>query len=449
MAAAVKTCLPLILVFVAIDALVTGGFYADNGVDQTIYFPKISKRERREMQQEILSVLGLNHRPKPQSHETDTSAPRYMLDLYNNIINRETGEGSKISNLPYAQHLWPNEKGVYNADIIMSFVNRGRKKRLKKCRRLHPKKFAPEKLHSSTNWPSCKRRNSTNRSDAGDGNEKIRLRHEKDRRFWFDMSQVPLGETLLGAELRIYKEEAHRNRHEHENANYTISVYEVIQGIDTRGLEMNIVDDANVTLDYEGWVYLNVSSPVTKWLIFPETNKGLHIQITDANGREVHSRELRIVGVRGRLDHQPFMVAFFKASDDIHIRQTRSTQKQRQRTDISYNDADMPWISYDSTAAFDIERIQRRSCQKWTLYDWIIAPDGYAAFYCNGECSFPLNTHMNATNHAIVQTLVHLMNPKQVPKPCCAPTKLSAISVLYFDDNSNVILKKYLFLLLF
>lgn len=42
-----------------------------------------------------------------------------------------------------------------------------------------------------------------------------------------------------------------------------------------------------------------------------------------------------------------------------------------------------------------------------------------------------------------LQFQVHLMNPENVPKPCCAPTKLHAISVLYFDDNSNVILKKY------
>ena len=77
------------------------------------------------------------------------------------------------------------------------------------------------------------------------------------------------------------------------------------------------------------------------------------------------------------------------------------------------------------------------------LQDWIIAPEGYSAYYCHGQCAFPLNAHMNATNHAIVQTLVHLMNQLKVPKPCCAPTKLSAISVLYFDDNSNVILKKY------
>lgn len=46
-------------------------------------------------------------------------------------------------------------------------------------------------------------------------------------------------------------------------------------------------------------------------------------------------------------------------------------------------------------------------CCLWLcVKDWIIAPKGYAANYCDGECSFPLNAHMNATNHAIVQTLV-------------------------------------------
>ena len=75
--------------------------------------------------------------------------------------------------------------------------------------------------------------------------------------------------------------------------------------------------------------------------------------------------------------------------------------------------------------------------------DWIIAPDGYSADYCQGVCSFPLQSHDNATNHAVVQTLVHLMNPIEVDKPCCAPIQLSGISVLYLDENTNVVLKKY------
>lgn len=77
---------------------------------------------------------------------------------------------------------------------------------------------------------------------------------------------------------------------------------------------------------------------------------------------------------------------------------------------------------------------------KWN--DWIIAPDGYEAWSCSGKCPFPLHPNLNSTNHAIVQMLAHLMNP-QVPEPCCAPTKLQPISVLYYDDFSNVVLKKY------
>lgn len=45
-------------------------------------------------------------------------------------------------------------------------------------------------------------------------------------------------------------------------------------------------------------------------------------------------------------------------------------------------------------------------CLSLCRQDWIIAPEGYAAYYCEGECAFPLNSYMNATNHAIVQTLV-------------------------------------------
>ena len=40
--------------------------------------------------------------------------------------------------------------------------------------------------------------------------------------------------------------------------------------------------------------------------------------------------------------------------------------------------------------------------------DWIVSPPGYDAHVCTGECKFPLPDHANATNHAIVQTMVSL-----------------------------------------
>ncbi|XP_007252108.3 protein DVR-1 [Astyanax mexicanus] len=75
--------------------------------------------------------------------------------------------------------------------------------------------------------------------------------------------------------------------------------------------------------------------------------------------------------------------------------------------------------------------------------DWIIAPQGYVANYCHGECPFPLSESLNGTNHAILQTLVHSFDPKGTPQPCCVPVKLSPISMLYYDNNDNVVLRHY------
>ncbi|TNN31688.1 Protein DVR-1 [Liparis tanakae] len=75
--------------------------------------------------------------------------------------------------------------------------------------------------------------------------------------------------------------------------------------------------------------------------------------------------------------------------------------------------------------------------------DWIIAPQGYLANYCHGECPFPLSESLNGTNHAILQTLVHSLDPRGTPQPCCVPVQLSPISMLYYDNNDNVVLRHY------
>uniref|UniRef100_A0A4W6DW11 Growth differentiation factor 6b n=1 Tax=Lates calcarifer TaxID=8187 RepID=A0A4W6DW11_LATCA len=64
--------------------------------------------------------------------------------------------------------------------------------------------------------------------------------------------------------------------------------------------------------------------------------------------------------------------------------------------------------------------------------DWIIAPLDYEAYHCEGP-----------TNHAIIQTLMNSMNPSNMPPSCCAPSKLSPISILYIDSGNNVVYKQY------
>ncbi|XP_071767639.2 growth/differentiation factor 6-A [Centroberyx gerrardi] len=75
--------------------------------------------------------------------------------------------------------------------------------------------------------------------------------------------------------------------------------------------------------------------------------------------------------------------------------------------------------------------------------DWIIAPLDYEAYYCEGMCDFPLRSHLEPTNHAIIQTLMNSMDPDVSPPSCCVPSKLSPISILYIDSGNNVVYKQY------
>ncbi|CAD7666132.1 unnamed protein product [Nyctereutes procyonoides] len=75
-------------------------------------------------------------------------------------------------------------------------------------------------------------------------------------------------------------------------------------------------------------------------------------------------------------------------------------------------------------------------------HKWIIAPKGFMANYCHGDCPFSLTTSLNSSNYAFLQALMHAVDP-EIPQAVCIPTKLSPISMLYQDNDDNVILRHY------
>uniref|UniRef100_A0A3B4W9M4 Bone morphogenetic protein 16 n=1 Tax=Seriola lalandi dorsalis TaxID=1841481 RepID=A0A3B4W9M4_SERLL len=109
------------------------------------------------------------------------------------------------------------------------------------------------------------------------------------------------------------------------------------------------------------------------------------------------------------------------------------------------------WGADKGGRAAKLKRLSRNRCRRHPLYvdfndvgwhKWIIAPSGYDAFFCLGECRFPLADHMNSSSHAMVQTLVNSVNGA-VPRACCVPTSLSPIALLYLDPQDRVVLKNY------
>ncbi|KAM6215960.1 growth/differentiation factor 3 [Rhynchocyon petersi] len=75
-------------------------------------------------------------------------------------------------------------------------------------------------------------------------------------------------------------------------------------------------------------------------------------------------------------------------------------------------------------------------------HKWIIAPKGFKANYCHGDCPFSLTTSLKSSNYAFMQALMSAVAP-EVPPAVCIPTKLSPISMLYHDNEDNVILRHY------
>lgn len=190
-----------------------------------------------------------------------------------------------------------------------------------------------------------------------------------------------------------------------------------------------MLSSTNSTSDYQGWLELSVTDAISRWLTDGRLNKGLYIGAHELQrpDHEVKLDDIGLVNTKGDDEYQPFMVGYFKGQEMVRPSSSLSTvagrsagsNRSKRNAPIKRRKKSEMRNPLLDQRSFD----GHQSCQIQTLYvsfkdlkwqDWIIAPDGYGAFYCSGDCNFPLNAHMNATNHAIVQTLVHLLNPAKV-----------------------------------
>ncbi|XP_041825388.1 bone morphogenetic protein 10-like [Melanotaenia boesemani] len=96
--------------------------------------------------------------------------------------------------------------------------------------------------------------------------------------------------------------------------------------------------------------------------------------------------------------------------------------------------------------------VKSESCRRTPLFvdfkdigwdSWIIQPQGYEAYKCNGVCNPPLTSEVSPTKHAIVQTRLSIASPEKASRACCVPTKLEPISLLYHDNGVVTFNHKY------
>eukprot|EP00062_Callorhinchus_milii_P004195 gi/632942307/ref/XP_007886340.1/ PREDICTED: bone morphogenetic protein 4 isoform X2 [Callorhinchus milii] len=350
----------------------------------------------REFEATLLNMFGLQRRPQPSKSAV---IPQYMLDLY------RLQSGDEIThdiNFDYP------EISASRANTVRGFHHE-------------------DHLELVPGW-----------------------RQDFTFRFVFNISAVPENEVLSSAELRVYRERIDSALNWDEGF-HRINVHEIMRAPSKKGdLITRLLDTRLVHQNRTQWESFDVSPAVLRWTMHKQPNHGLAVEVIHLNetrsqqGSHVRiSRSLHQGGVGGGgggggeeggggggdwSQLRPLLVTFSHDGKGHALtrRVKRSNKSQRRKKNKSHCRRHSLYVDFSDVG--------------WN--DWIVAPPGYQAFYCHGDCPFPLADHLNSTNHAIVQTLVNSVN-SNIPKACCVPTELSPISMLYLDEYDKVVLKNY------
>nr|XP_023676226.1 bone morphogenetic protein 7-like [Paramormyrops kingsleyae] len=272
-----------------------------------------------------------------------------------------------------------------------------------------------------------------------------------DRKFhFFNLSSFSKSERMIKAEFRMFRCKRNFFTGKSYSAHfYKVDVYEVPENR-MSPWQGDLISSRFLPLYNQGWEVFNVTKTVSKWIHNNDTNKGFLVVITLPSGKLIESQVRS--GSEGK---KSYLVIF---SDDgrrgSNVNQAPPHGPGKSPAAEEFSDEKPPENKRRKTrAAPYYTKWQSMTCQRQPLYvdfekigwsGWIISPRGYDAYHCKGSCPFPLGESLRATNHATVQSIVNALKlSPDVHAPCCVPDKLHSISLLYFDDEENVVLKQY------
>ncbi|XP_056284253.1 bone morphogenetic protein 2b [Pseudoliparis swirei] len=364
--------------------------------------PERSESFLHDFELRLLTMFGLRRRPTPSKQ---AAVPQYMVDLYR--MHSANGDHSAKRPKSMGRHA---ERAASKANTIRSF-------------------------HHEESMEALSR-----------------LKGKTTQQFFFNLTSIPDDELITSAELRVYRDQVMGAATPPPNAAngsgaaggvHRINIYEIFGAPQGREPLARLLDTRLVRDSLSRWESFDVSPAVSQWTSGRGRNHGFMVEVhhpeEDGEERAGRSRHVRVSrSLHGDRDSwpqaRPLLVTYGhdgRAGDSVlHGRGKRQAAQRKQRRKHHGHKA---------------------SCKRHALYvdfsdvgwnEWIVAPPGYHAFYCQGECPFPLADHLNSTNHAIVQTLVNSVN-SNIPRACCVPTDLSPISLLYLDEYEKVILKNY------
>ncbi|KAL8219764.1 UNVERIFIED_CONTAM: hypothetical protein K2H54_033193 [Gekko kuhli] len=351
------------------------------------------------LQAVLLRRLGLQRQPRPKP---GLPIPQYLLDLYRSRL------GKPLSSFPDSKRPFLEERAT-TASTVRAFHH---------VDNLDP---VPEVAGSSFY-------------------------------FLFNLTLLPEEEELTALELRLYHSEE-------ESGGFHISVHHAMDPLSVSGNKSRLLVRRFVPFGRPRWESFDITTAL-EGVKRRNGHLGIFVQVEHPNGSWGlwHRAPLRAKRSPGEEETQwalqrPLLVTY---SHDRRGQPLLRGKRQSKSRPGGFNQR-----GGRRTLKPPAYRSQRKGlkpkskasvrCRRHRLFvdfkevgwnDWIVAPSGYHAFYCSGECRFPLADHMNTSSHAVVQTMLNSISPR-VPRACCVPTELSPIAMLYLDQHDMVVLKTY------
>ncbi|KAB0377832.1 hypothetical protein FD755_009410 [Muntiacus reevesi] len=161
------------------------------------------------------------------------------------------------------------------------------------------------------------------------------------------------------------------------------------------------------------WQSIDFKQVLHSWFRQPQSNWGIEINAFDPSGTDLAVTSLG-PGAEGL---HPF----------LELRVLENTKRSRRNLglDCDEHSSESRCCRYPLTVDFEAFG-----------WDWIIAPKRYKANYCSGQCEYMFMQKYPHTH------LVQQANPRGSAGPCCTPTKMSPINMLYFNDKQQIIYGK-------
>ncbi|XP_055005900.1 nodal-related 2 [Boleophthalmus pectinirostris] len=268
----------------------------------------------------------------------------------------------------------------------------------------------------------------------------------------FDLHTLLGDQQIQAAELRI------RLPRNQDVSNVTVDIYHHQTcshpplAVSKPCLEHHLVGTLNHTSLVPGsqnWKVYNITSPLLNWLRDKKPNK---IKLRRIRKRKNSEKPKIEIGIDPEVNERALLVVFSHTDSDGKSKPKASllhtAEQSKFLSQAEIRKAKRHKKRRSKRGQREHSGSKKQPCRRVDLHvdfnrigwgSWIIFPKRYNAYRCEGACPGPLGEHLNPTNHAYMQSLFKHLHPDRVTSPCCAPTRMSPLSMLYYENGEMLL----------